>query len=152
VDVEVRRTAKPVVLVLTSYSSVAWRIKLADGARIKKAIVSGYFEQEIKGLPADVPVVNRSYFPADGSRRNEGWLWASEWNTPQWREMVRRLNDMTGLPVASFQSKPDGDSFIVDGTLGREQGQNGLKLDSTARKEITLRDLLATSANAELHV
>jgi beta-lactamase regulating signal transducer with metallopeptidase domain/predicted esterase len=152
VDVEVRPTAKPVVLVLTSYSSVIWNIKLADGARIKKAIVSGYFEQEIKGIPADVPIVNRSYFPADGSRRKEGWFWASVWNTPQCREMVRRLNDMTGLPVASFQAKSEGEAFIVDGNLGREQGQNGLKLDSTARLEMTPQDLLATSANAELHV
>ena len=152
VDVEIRPTAKPVVLVLTSYSSVTWHIKLVDGARIKKVIVSGYFEQEIKGLPADVSIVNRSYFPADGSRRKEGWFWASAWNTPQWREMVRRLNDMTGLPVASFQAKSEGEAFIVDGNLGREQGQNGLKLDSTARTEMTPQDLLATSANAELHL
>src|ERR1700722_17049571 len=49
-DVEGRPTAKPVALVLTSYFPVEWHIKLADGARIKKAIVSGYFAQEIKGL------------------------------------------------------------------------------------------------------
>jgi predicted esterase len=152
VDVEVRPTAKPVVLVLTAYSSVAWHIKLAGGARIKKAIVSGYFEQEVKGLPANVPIVNRSYFPADGSRRNQGWFWASEWNTPQWREMVRRLNDMTGLPLASFQSNSEGEAFIVDGTLGREQGQTGVMAGPTTPKEMTLQDLLAASADAELHV
>ena len=39
IDVEVRPTAKPVVLVLTSYYSVDWHIKLAAGARIKKARV-----------------------------------------------------------------------------------------------------------------
>jgi beta-lactamase regulating signal transducer with metallopeptidase domain/predicted esterase len=152
VDVEIRPTAKPVVVVLTSYSSVDWHIKLADGARIKKAIVSGYFSQEIKGLPPDVPVVNQSYFPEDGSRRKQGWFWASEWNTPQWREMVRRLNNMTGLPVAAFQAKSDCDAFVVDGKLGRDQGQNGLKAKAPTPKELTLQELLATSANAELHV
>ncbi len=127
VDVEVRPTAKPVVLVLTSYYSVDWHIKLADGARIKRAIVSGYFEQEAHGLPADVPVVNRSYFPVDGSRRKEGWFWAHQPNTLEWREVVRRLNDMTGLPVATFQAKYQGDSVVVDGILGRDLGQDGLK-------------------------
>ena len=103
VNVEVRPTAKPVVLVLTSYFSVDWHIKLADGARIQKVIVSGYNDQEIKDLPAGVPAINQSYFPSDGSRRKAGWFYAYQWNTPQWREVVRRLNEMTGLPVASFQ-------------------------------------------------
>jgi predicted esterase len=152
VDVEVRRTSKPIVLVLTSYFAVDWRIQLAEGARVKKAIVSGYNEQENEGLPADVPLVNRSYYPVDGSRRKDGWFWASDWNTPQWREMVRRLNEMTGLPVASFQGKGDGDSFIVDGIRGRDGGQNGSIPRVRARKELTPRELLAASADAELHV
>jgi RNA polymerase sigma factor (sigma-70 family) len=152
VEVVVRPTPKPVVLVLTSYYSVDWHIKLAEGARIKKAIVSGYFAQEIEGLPADVPLVNRSYFPDDGSRRKEGWFWADEWNMPQWRAMVRRLNEMTGLPVASFQGTGAGDSFIVDGDRGRDRGQNGSIPRVRAPKELTSAELLATSADAELHV
>ena len=70
----------------------------------------------------------------------------------QWREVVRRLNDMTGLPVASFQTNEDGDSFIVDGNLGRNLGQQALKTHAPAHKELTLPELLAASANAELHV
>jgi RNA polymerase sigma factor (sigma-70 family) len=152
VDVEVRPTAKPVVLVLTSYNSVNWHIKVADGARIKKAIVSGYFAQEIKGLPADVPLVNQSYFPNDGSRRKGGWFYPGRWNTPQWREMVRRLNEMTGLPVASFQEESKAVSFIVDGNRGRNFGQKELKPHARAPKEPTPQELLAASANAELHI
>jgi hypothetical protein len=114
VEVEVRNTSRPIVLVLTSYYSVDWHVKLADGARIKKAILSGCFAQEIRGLPAGIPVENWACISNDGSRRKEGWFWASNWNTPQWREMVRRLNKITGLPVASFQEKSAGDSFIID--------------------------------------
>jgi RNA polymerase sigma factor (sigma-70 family) len=152
VEVAVRPTSMPVVLVLTSYYAVDWHIKLADGARIKKVIVSGYNAQEISGLPADVPMVNRSYFPADGSRRKQGWFYAHEWNTPPWREMVRRLNEMTGLPVASFQGKYQGDSFLVDGTLGRDFGQKRLQPRAPGPKELTLQELRATSADAELNV
>jgi beta-lactamase regulating signal transducer with metallopeptidase domain/predicted esterase len=151
VDVEVRATAKPVVLVLTSYFSVDWHVKLADGARVKRAIVSGYFAQEIDGLPANTPIVNRSYFPEDGSRRKDGWFWAHKWNTPQWRQVVRKLNDMTGLAVSSFQGGSDGDSFIVDDHRGRNLGQNGLNLHAR-RKELTARELMAALVDAELHV
>jgi RNA polymerase sigma factor (sigma-70 family) len=151
-EVEVHPTARPVVLVLTSYSSVDWHVKLAPGARIKKVLVSGYFAQEIQGLPADVPVVNTSYFPADGSRSKGGWFYPSRWNTPSWREMVRRLNEKIGLPVASFQEESKDGSFIVDDTRGRDLGQKGLKLHARASREPTPRELLAASANAELHV
>lgn len=152
VDVMVRPTSKPVVLVLTSYYSVDWRVKLAEGTQIKKIIVSGYNPQEIKGLPADVPVANRSYFPEDGSRRKEGWFYAYQWNTPQWREMVRRLNKETSLPLASFQGQYLGDSFIVDGKRGRDKGQNGTIPRPRVNKELTPKELLAASADAELHV
>lgn len=152
VTVEVRPTAKPVVLVLTSYFSVDWHVKAAAEVRIQKVIVSGYFAQEIKGLPAGVPVVNQSYFPDDGSRRKDGWFFAYQWNTPQWREMVRRLNDAIGLPVASFQSAYEGESFVVDGRRGRDLGQKELKPRAPAPKEPTPQELLAASARAELHV
>jgi RNA polymerase sigma factor (sigma-70 family) len=152
VNVEVRPTAKPIVLALTAYGSVLWNVKIANGAQVKAVIIAGYFEQEFEGIPANIPIVNRSYFPDDGSRRKHGWFYADHWNTPQWREMVRRLNEMTGLPVATFQGKGQGDSFIVDGDRGRNFGQNRLKFNGPVPKELTPQELLAASANAELHV
>jgi RNA polymerase sigma factor (sigma-70 family) len=149
VDVEVRPTDKPIVLVLTSYSSVDWHVNLAKEARITKVIVSGYFAQEIKGVPADVPLVNQSWFPSDGSRRKGGWFYPGAWNTPKWREMVRRLNELTGLPVATFQE--DAVSFVVDGKQGRDLGQKEVK-PKTPRKELTPKELFAISADSEMHV
>jgi RNA polymerase sigma factor (sigma-70 family) len=151
VNVEVRPTAKPVVLVLTSSAAVDWHVKLADGARVQKVILSGSHPQEIQGLPAGVPVVNRSYRRDDASRK-DGWFWAYQWNTPQWREMVRQLNDLTGLPVASFQGQERGESFVVDGSRGREFGQKELKPRAPAPKEPTPEELRAAAAGAALHV
>jgi RNA polymerase sigma factor (sigma-70 family) len=152
VDVEVRATAKPVVLVLTSYGAVDWQVKLTEGARIEEVIVSGYFPQEIEGVPKGVPLVNQSYFPNDGSRSKQGWFYPGEWNTPQWREMVRRLNDTTGLPVASYQEVSRGNSASVDGKRGVEHGQNGLTRRARAGKELTPKELLSVSKNARLHI
>lgn len=152
VDVEVQPTDKPVILVLTSYMEVNWHIKRAEGARIKKVIVSGYFEQEVTGLPADVPLVNQSYYPNNGSRSKNGWFYSYQWNTPEWREVVRRLNETTGLPVTTFQGNYRGDSFIVDGKRGRDLGQKELKPRTPVRKEWTLRELQAVSVDAEMHI
>jgi beta-lactamase regulating signal transducer with metallopeptidase domain/predicted esterase len=149
VNVEVRPTPKPAVLVLTSYFSVDWHIKLADGARIKKVILSGYNEQEIKGLPAEVPIENSSYYPSDGSRRKNDWFWASEWNAPQSRAVMRRLNALTGLPLASFQGTNEGDSFVVDGIAGRMFSQDRLP---PVHPAASAENLLAQSADADLHV
>ena len=132
ISVEVRPTRKPVVLVLTSYFSVDWNVTVTAGARIKKVIVSGYNNQEIHGVPDGIPVENRSYYPADGSRRAGGWFFAYEWNTPQWREVVRHLNDETGLHVATFQAHYEGSSFVVDDEEGRDHGQIGLKPQTTS--------------------
>src|SRR5262249_48770149 len=126
--------------------------KLAEGARLEKAIVSGYFAQEIQGLPADVPIVNQSYYPSNGSRRKNGWFYPDRWNTPRWRAMVRRLNDLTGLPVATFQEDSKAVSYIVDGKRGRDLGQKELKPRAPAPREPTRQELLAASANAELHI
>ncbi len=152
VEVEVRVTSRPVVLVLTSYFSVDWHIKVAKGVRIKKAIVSGYFAQDILGLPAGVPLENRSAYRKDSPDRKGGWFYAYEWNTPHWREMVRRLNEMTGLPVASFQGQYAGESFVIDGKQGRDRGQHGSIPRPCAYKELSPRELLAACADAELHI
>ena len=149
VFVEVRPTEKPLVLVLTSYMSVDWQVRLAADARIKKVIVSGYFEQALSGVPPSIPVENRSYYPTDASRRKGGWFWAFEWNRPQWREMARNLNESTGLAVATFQGAYQGLSFVVDRQRGRGFGQADLKRRPQAPPDP--RQIMAASWNAELH-
>ena len=119
VDVEVRPTSKPVVLALASYGSVLWNVKLAQGARVAAAIVGGYYEQEIQGLPAGTPVAYRAYFPS----RNAAHFWGFDWNSEECRSMVEELVRMTGRPVATFQGEYTGRSFVVDGARGRNFAQ-----------------------------
>jgi RNA polymerase sigma factor (sigma-70 family) len=156
VTVEVRRTARPVVLVLTAYYSVEWQVKLAEGVRLKQVLVSGYNEQEVRGLPAGVPVVNRSWFPSDGSRRAGGFFWEYEGNTVEYREMVRKLNATTGLPVSTFQGGYQGDHqgshFVVDGIRGRGFAQAEFPWRPAASRELTPQEMRQAAADAELHV
>jgi predicted esterase len=131
VDVEVRPTTRPIVLVLTSYGSVLWNVKLASGAKVKAVIVGGWFEQEFAGIPAGIPIVYRAYYPF----RNQGYFYGYEWKTPECQSMVEKLNDMTGLLVSTFQAEDHGTSFVVDGTRGRKFAQKQRAVKKTAKVE-----------------
>jgi RNA polymerase sigma factor (sigma-70 family) len=152
ITVEVRRTARPVVLVLTSYYEVAWHVKPAAGARIKQVIVSGYYPQEVNGIPAGVPVTNTSWYPSDGSRRTGGFFWEWEGDTVEYREMVRKLNADTGLPVATFQGEYQGERFVVDGVRGRRFVQTRFPWRPTAFRDLSPEEVRRIAAGAELHV
>jgi RNA polymerase sigma factor (sigma-70 family) len=149
VDVELRPTVKPVVLVLTARLSVLWKLKLADGARLKMVILGGWSEQDIDGVPMGIPVIHRSCYPDDGSRRQDGYFWATLGDSAAYREMVRRLNQITGLPVGSFQGAEHDTSFIVDGMRGGQFAEPGVY--QIRRPTLKPKELLATAAGCELH-
>ena len=107
------------MLALTSYGSVLWNVRIAKEARVKAVIVGGYYEQEIEGIPTNVPVASRVFFPS----RNEGYYWGFDWNSKECRSMVEKLNVETGRPVSTFQGEYTGTSFVVDETRGREFAQ-----------------------------
>ena len=109
VDVEVRPTARPVVLALSSYFSVLWRVKLAKGAQVKAVIIDGYFEQEIEGIPPGIPVAYRAYFPD----RPRAFYWGYDRDSVECKELLKALTTTTGRPVSTFQGEYSGSSFVV---------------------------------------
>ncbi len=158
VDVEVRSTARPIVLVLTSYDSTIWNVKRAPGARIKAVVVGSPRPQAVEGIPADVPVIHfcpnpsSYYFEWSASRPDKETFFAYKWNTLEYRRMVEKLNDLTGLLLSSFQGEYIGTSFVIDGTRGGDYAQKERKPRPTLPKKPTQEELLAASTDAELHV
>src|SRR5262249_50800421 len=111
IDVEIRPTKMPVGLVLASYLSVLWQLKLAPGAQIKAVVVPGCFPQEIEGIPEDVPIVSRFTMQSNDSQNGQKdlWFYAFDAKSIKYRTMVDWLNDVTGLLVSTFQGKYEGD-------------------------------------------
>ena len=66
--------------------------------------------------------------------------------------MVERLNDLTGLLVSTFQGEYTGSSFVVDGAHGRTFAQKERKPRQAPANEPTPQEILAASADADLHV
>jgi predicted esterase len=156
VDVEVRPTAKPVVLVLTAYSETVWNVRPAAGARLKAVVVGGYFAQEVDGVPAGVPV--HHYCPDPSSHFEgrssppKGTFYAYQWNTSESRRLAQTLNDATGLLISSFQAEPRGTAFVVDGVRGGEFAQKERRVKPPLPKPVPAEELRAAAAGADLHL
>lgn len=58
-DVYVDNTEKEVVLLLSAYEPTIWNIYKTNETKINQVVLTGYYEQNIKGLDLDVPVLYR---------------------------------------------------------------------------------------------
>ncbi|MBI5500166.1 MAG: hypothetical protein HY907_07970 [Deltaproteobacteria bacterium] len=113
IRLHLRRTYRPVVLVLGAYESVEWVIERDEGARLERIFVYGYDAQEITGAD-DVPVTNHS---PGGDHPGICWPFCSEYDT---RSSVERIEAETGLAVRTFDGcyNPSG---ITLGDVCREE-------------------------------
>ncbi len=77
ITVDIARTAAPIVLLLSSYGSTDWVLRLAEGVRIEEVHVVGYGTSRVaEGLPAGVQVRHGRGYPI------MGWSW--EGMTESW--------------------------------------------------------------------
>ncbi|MCA9048122.1 MAG: hypothetical protein KDA89_05305, partial [Planctomycetaceae bacterium] len=119
VYVDVKPTGKPIVLVLTGYFGAEWHLNIDPNADVRQIIVPGYYKHELAEPTPDVPIAMLTYFPkADKSNRN--FFWAYAWNTSEGRELRRKLKELTGLEVTTFQGVYAATRFVVDGQRGRD--------------------------------
>ncbi len=102
VEVNVRRSARPIVLVLSSYEPVRWAVKLDSGAKLAAVLVSGYSESQVYGAGnAKVVVVGSAY-----AYKLEG---------PGYNALNQEVLRYTGKSIGLFQGKYEASSFRVGG-------------------------------------
>ncbi|MCC9599554.1 tetratricopeptide repeat protein [Stieleria sp. JC731] len=115
--VQVEKTQDPIVLVMTGYFGTRWNLQVADGAKLKKVIIAGYYEHFVEGVPVGVPVETYTHFPV-AQGEDKPHFWAFSWNSIEGQTMRERLRELTGLPIATFQGEYLGTKFVVDGVRG----------------------------------
>lgn len=102
VTVALQRSPKPIVLVLSSYEPVTWRISGARLANLKAVLLSGYSSSTVTGSEGvQVIEMGRHYAYEQGG---------SGFGALQ-REVIKR----TGKGIETFQGKYSGTAFIVGG-------------------------------------
>lgn len=102
VQVFLRRSDKPIVLVLSSYEAVEWRLNLLGGAQLKAVLVSGYKDSTVSGA-GNVRVTNM------------GRIYAYQRDSSEYENLQREVIRWTGQPIGIFQGKYRGASFTVGG-------------------------------------
>jgi hypothetical protein len=102
VVVRVRRTTRPLVLVLSSYEPVLWVLMPEPGAKLSAVIVSGVHESKVFGHGnARVVVAGRHYaYKADGN---------------EYAALNRDVKRLAGRSIDLFQGQYEATMFAVGG-------------------------------------
>lgn len=111
IDVIVHERPKPIVLALSSYEGMLWRLSVDPGAKLSRVILQGYGPQEVEGLPEGVAIEYRAENEACGYAY--GW---ETWNNSGgggYESMIKSLRRSTGLVETSFQGCYTGDAFQI---------------------------------------
>lgn len=103
VDVHIRSSTKPIVLVLSSYEPVNWRLTSAPGAKLAAVLVSGYYTSNVVGAGAARVIVVGSAF----SYKQVG----SDYN-----RLNSEVVQYTGKGMDIFQGQYEGGKFSVGGS------------------------------------
>lgn len=103
VEVRIRRSAKPIMLVLSSYEPVRWLLITESGARLSGVLVSGYYPSQVTGAgSARVTVVGAAH--------------AYEIGSDGYRALNRSVVEQVGKGMEVFQGRYEGGSFSVGGS------------------------------------
>lgn len=103
IEVHIRRSSKPVVLVLSSYEPVRWNLVSEPGARISAVLLSGYYQSQVVGAGTTrVITLGRSF--------------AYQTGTTQYMALENDVARLIGKRINLFQGRYDGSSFSVGGS------------------------------------
>lgn len=103
IQIRVRPSSKPIVLVLSSYSAVRWIVTPERGARISTVLVSGYESSDVIGA---------------GQARilRLGSDYAYERSSPQYQKLDDKVYRFLGRRIGTFQGLYEGENFSVGGS------------------------------------
>ena len=104
IEVRIRRSDKPITLVLSSYESVRWMLIPEPGARLATVLVSGYQPSTVAGAGSTrVTLVGQKY--------------AYDMKSNEFRELDDDIFRMAGRRISLLQGRYEGASFSVGGQL-----------------------------------
>lgn len=108
VDVLVNKTDKPVVLVLTAYDPVVWRVGRTKNTKIAGVLVSGYHGQALIGIDKNTP-------HAISSHEEKGdfpYFYASR-ASRRLSQMNGTVKQLVGREIDQFDNKPTNGVFYI---------------------------------------
>jgi hypothetical protein len=108
ISVNINRQNQPIILALSSYEPVTWKLNVQPGVIIEKIILNGYYDQNIIGV-SGIPIEEYSQEGTHQTLGNFPYQWNSVSST-----MVNQLQQKTGLEITSFKGCYRGTDFKID--------------------------------------
>lgn len=103
VDVRVRRGSSPIILVLSSYEPVQWKVTLEPGAQLAGVLMSGYYQSQVTGI-GSVRVLQM------------GRTHAYKRESHEYNALDRQVRSLTGgQGIGVFQGRYEGGSYSIGG-------------------------------------
>jgi len=136
IDVVVGRVPYPVILVLSAYDPVVWRVGYASQSSIAGVLVSGYHTQALIGIPRDTP---HRVLSGEQTRGCETFYVHSAQTAAQ---AERRVMALVGRGIDKFY----GSSPTLVGQVGGDS-PSGLD-DVTYSPDLTVEDYSAVRSDA----
>jgi hypothetical protein len=120
VTINVPKGKKPVILVLSSYEPVIWRIE-APQDTIAHVIASGYFRQTVEGLDEKVPFTLISHEAGDKNffyaHRREAEPSENDYERGEtqrkYDQLVEQVRALTKKDIKNFQGAYTGSTFEI---------------------------------------
>ncbi|HAN74013.1 MAG TPA: hypothetical protein DCQ63_06780 [Planktothrix sp. UBA8402] len=108
VSVNINRQNQPIILALSSYEPITWKLNIKPGVIIEKIILNGYYDQNIIGV-SGIPIQEYSQEGTHQTLGNFPYQWNSVSST-----LINQLQQQTGLKITSFQGCYRGTDFKID--------------------------------------
>ena len=102
VRVALRRTARPMVLVLSAHQTVEWQLDVAPDVELKAVLMSGYGESTVAGAGAALVA-------------SIGGFYAFKRGSAEFRHLEDEVLRCTGRSIENFQSVYAGHAFEIGG-------------------------------------
>jgi hypothetical protein len=100
VQVHVRESERPLILVLSAYEDTKWVITLEPGARLAAVLYGGYEEAQLFG-------------GGDAKQFRLGRTYAYKRESDEFARLDEEVRRWTGRPIGRFNGKYAGDTFYV---------------------------------------
>lgn len=103
VDVRIRRSSRPLILVLSAYEPVRWNLISEGGSRLAAVLIASYHPSTVVG--------------AGNARQLQiGQMYAYRRNSAEYTRLEQEVMRHTGQRIAVFQERYEGQSFAVGGS------------------------------------
>lgn len=120
VTVTVAKGKSPIILVVTAYRTIKWRIEAEPGS-LSRVIVSSVYPQIVEGIDANIPVAtlckvtgdkDAFYADRDTPRMTDHPKLQAK-TVEKYEYLVKRVKELTGKEITRFQGMNTAKAFQV---------------------------------------